>query len=107
LLYRVLSEAMINVRKHSRATRIGLSVHSPQRGVVAIAIWDNGVGGGEPFVENVGMALMRRRAEEIGAEVEYTRTFAEGGTTVVIRLRRPRPVTDPVISGMGTTSTST
>ena len=107
LLYRILSEAIINVRKHSRASRIGVTVRSPQRRVVEIAIWDNGVGDGGPFVENVGMALMRRRAEEIGAEVENERTSPEGGTTVVIRLRRPSPMTDAVINGIGTTATST
>jgi len=101
LLYRVVSEAVINVRKHSRATQIGVTVRSPQRGVAEIAIWDNGVGNGGPFVENVGMALMRRRAEEIGADVEHKRTSPGGGTTVVIRLRRPRPVSDTVINGSG------
>lgn len=88
LLYRIVSEAMINIRKHSRATRAGVTLRSPQRGVVEIAIWDNGIGDGGPFVENVGMALMRRRAEEIGAEVEYKRTSPESGTTVIIRLRQ-------------------
>jgi nitrate/nitrite-specific signal transduction histidine kinase len=100
------TEAIINVRKHSRATRAGVTVRSPQLGVVEIAIWDTGVGNGGPFVDNVGIALMRRRAEEIGAEVEYRRSLPEGGTTVIIRLRRYGPVTDALISGMGTTSPS-
>jgi len=101
LLYRIVSEAMINVRKHSRATRVGVTVSSPRPGVVEIAISDNGVGDGGPYVENVGMALMRRRAEEIGAELEYRQTSPEGGTTVSIRLRRHRPMTDVVIGGVG------
>lgn len=104
LLYRIVSEAMTNVRMHSRAAGVGVAVRSPQRGVVEIAVWDNGVGDGGPFVENVGMALMRRPAEEIGAEVEYERTSPAGGTTVIIRLRQHRPVTDAVISEVGTTS---
>jgi integral membrane sensor domain MASE1 len=106
LLYRIVSEAMINVRKHSRATRLGVTVRAPERGVVEIAIWDNGVGNGGPFVENVGLALTRRRAEEIGAEVEYRRTSPAGGTTIIIRLREPSPGLVAVISGMETASPS-
>jgi len=102
LLYRIVSEAIINVRKHSRATRAGVTVRSPQGGVLEVAIWDNGVGHGGPFVENVGMALMRRRAEEITGELEYKRTSSEGGTTVIIRLRQDRGIADAVINGTGT-----
>jgi len=102
LLYRVVSEAMINVRKHSRATRVGVTVGSPQPGVVEVAIWDNGAGDGGPFVENVGMALMRRRAEEIGADLAYTRTSPQGGTTVSVRLSRHHAMADLVVGGTGT-----
>jgi len=98
LLYRIVSEAIINVRKHSRATRVGVTARSPQPGVVEIAVWDNGVGDGGPFVENVGMALMRRRAEEIDGEMEYGRTSAAGGTTVCLRLRQHRPVMDTTLA---------
>lgn len=105
-LYRIMSEALINVRKHSRATRAGVTVRSPRHGIVEIAIWDDGVGNGGPFVENVGMALMRRRAEEIGADLECGRTSPEGGTTVIIRLRQHRGVTAAVTGEMGATSTS-
>jgi FixJ family two-component response regulator len=106
LLYRIVSEAIINVRKHSRATRAGVTVRSPQVGVVEIAIWDTGVGNGGPFVGNVGMALMRRRAEEIGAEIEYRRTLPEAGTTVIIRVGAGGPVTDAVVIGMETETSS-
>jgi FixJ family two-component response regulator len=104
LLYRIVSEAIINVRKHSRATRVGVTVRSPQLRVVEIAVWDNGVGNGGPFVDSVdsvGMALMRRRAEEIGADIECRRTLPEGGTTVIIRLGQHGPVTDAVLLGWG------
>jgi FixJ family two-component response regulator len=101
LLYRIVSEAIINVRKHSRATQVGVTLRSLPLGAVEIAIWDNGVGNGGPFVANVGMALMRRRAEEIGAEIEYRRTLPDGGTTVIIRLGQYGPVTDGAMVGWG------
>jgi two-component system nitrate/nitrite sensor histidine kinase NarQ len=89
LLYRIVLEAIINARKHSRGTVIGVSLRTPGPGALEIAIQDNGVGNGGPFGENAGMSLMRRRAEEIGAGIEYGATPG-GGTTVVVRLARPR-----------------
>jgi len=35
------------------------------------------------------MALIRQRAEEIGATVRYAATSPQGGTTVLVRLARP------------------
>jgi signal transduction histidine kinase len=92
LLYRIVLEAISNARKHSGGTFIGVSVRAPARGAVEIRISDNGAAGGGPFSENAGMALTRRRAEEIGAEMEYQPT-PDGGTAVVIRLGNaaPRP----------------
>jgi signal transduction histidine kinase len=85
LLYRIVLEAISNARKHSGGTFIGVSVRAPAPGAVEIRISDNGGAGGGPFSENAGMALMRRRAEEIGAGIEY-RSTSDGGTTVAIRL---------------------
>lgn len=88
LLYRIILEAIINARKHSRGTRIQVQLRPAAPGVIDVSIVDNGGGGGGPFAENVGMALMRQRAEEIGAAIRYAATPG-GGTTVVVRLTRP------------------
>jgi signal transduction histidine kinase len=93
LLYRIVLEAISNARKHSGGTFIGVSVRAPAPGAVEIRINDNGAAGGGPFSENAGMALMRRRAEEIGAGIEYQST-SDGGTTVAIRLGRAVPRSD-------------
>jgi signal transduction histidine kinase len=85
LLYRIVLEAISNARKHSGGTFIGVSVRAPVPGAVEIRISDNGAAGGGPFRENAGMALTRRRAEEIGAGIEY-RSTSDGGTAVAIRL---------------------
>src|SRR5262249_14277255 len=63
LLYRIVLEAIINARKHSKGTSIGVKIRAPEPGVVEISIHDDGIGDGGPFAENVGMALMSRRAE--------------------------------------------
>jgi signal transduction histidine kinase len=86
LLYRIVSEALINARKHSQGTALALRIRRPRPGVIEIAIADNGRGGGGPFKQSFGIDLMQRRAEDIGAEIEYKRTSSAGGTTVVIRL---------------------
>ena len=88
LLYRIILEAIINARKHSRGTRIQVQVRPAMPGVIDVSIVDDGGGSGGPFTENVGMALMRQRAEEIGAAIRYAAS-PEGGTTVVVRLTRP------------------
>ncbi len=85
LLYRIVLEAVNNARKHSRGTRIGVSVRTPVSGALEIRVSDDGRAQGGPFGENVGMALMRRRAEEIGATIDYGPTPG-GGTTVTVRL---------------------
>jgi signal transduction histidine kinase len=87
LLYRIVLEAIINARKHSGGSFIGVTIRTPASGAIEIAIQDNGAGGGGPFGENTGMALMRQRAEEIGAEIAY-QAGPEGGTSVVVRLTR-------------------
>ena len=93
LLYRIVLEAISNARKHSGGTFIGVSVRAPAPGAVEIRISDNGAAGGGPFSENAGMALTRRRAEEIGAGIDYQPT-SDGGTAVVIRLGNAAPRTD-------------
>jgi signal transduction histidine kinase len=88
LLYRIVQEAISNARKHSGGTRIEVRVRATAPGVIDIAIIDNGCGKSGSFTENVGMALMRQRAEEIGATIRYVASPG-GGTTVTIRLAKP------------------
>jgi len=89
LLYRIVLEGILNARKHSRGTRIEVRLRAATvPGAIDISIVDNGRGGGGPFVENVGMTLMRQRADEIGATIRYA-SFSPGGTTVVVRLFHP------------------
>ncbi|HTM11097.1 MAG TPA: ATP-binding protein [Verrucomicrobiae bacterium] len=86
LLYRIVSEALINARKHSQGTLITVRLRRPRLGIVEISVSDNGRGGGGPFEQSFGIDLMQRRAEDIGAAIEYKKTSTAGGTTVLIRL---------------------
>jgi signal transduction histidine kinase len=86
LLYRIVLEAIINARKHSGGTFVAVKVQRLQDGIIDISVSDDGGGDGGPFQENVGIPLVRQRADEIGARIEYKRTSSKGGTTLVIRL---------------------
>src|SRR5205814_7644305 len=88
LLYRIVLEAITNARKHSCGTRIRVRLRMVAPGTIEIAISDNGSAPDGPFKASVGMALMRQRAEEIGATIEHA-AAPEGGTAVMVRLLRP------------------
>ncbi|MEW6324027.1 MAG: ATP-binding protein [Nitrospirota bacterium] len=88
LLYRIVSEAIVNARKHAKGTLISLTLRQ-REDAIEISISDNGAAAESPFWESVGISLMRLRAEEIGASIGFHKSPA-GGTTVVIRLpKRP------------------
>jgi signal transduction histidine kinase len=71
-LLRIAQEALANARKHSRATRVRVSINH-SGGSLRFAIADNG-GGFDPDrageqCGHHGLSMMRERAEEIGAEL--------------------------------------
>lgn len=80
-------EALHNAARHARARRVTLAL--AHRGPFwELSVADDGVGfrGGAPRERHRGrgVAGMRRRAEEIGATLEW-REGSGGGTTVVLR----------------------
>ncbi|QNN53232.1 sensor histidine kinase [Nocardioides mesophilus] len=81
-LHRIAAEALANVVRHARASRVSLRVRDDRH--VRLEVSDDGVGlaaadsasGGS----GLGLASMRQRAEEVGGTLEVTSTQA--GTTV-------------------------
>jgi signal transduction histidine kinase len=87
-LYRIAQEALHNVVKHARATRVEilLDYHAEDR-VVSLSIADNGVGFDQSQVPagHMGLGTMGQRAASLGAE--YTVDSRLGvGTTVTVRV---------------------
>lgn len=75
----VVNEALSNVVRHARATKVAMTV-SAEGGHVSIVIVDNGIGPGEsPRLS--GLRNMRSRAEARGGWFEIT-TASSGGTQV-------------------------
>ncbi|MFA9438417.1 type IV pili methyl-accepting chemotaxis transducer N-terminal domain-containing protein [Uliginosibacterium sp. sgz301328] len=93
----ILQEALSNVRKHSGATRVDVTLHNglPLR----LEIRDNGRGFDEAIMAeragtHVGLSIMRERAERLGASLEF---IDDGGVTVVVTMNRAG--NDKVIDG--------
>lgn len=83
----MVQEALSNVRKHARATRVDLLVHRHPRW--RFEVMDDGCGfdmaGAPPDSTHVGLGIMRERAQRIGAMVQVESELGRG-TRVSIEL---------------------
>ena len=81
-VYRVIQEALTNIRRHSSATRVTVTVVEDDETVVA-EISDNGKGFDAERAAGFGLSGMRERAELAKGTLEVTAATAAGhGTTV-------------------------
>ena len=88
-LYRIAQEAMTNVRKHTQATQVWVTLEAtPQE--VSLEVRDNGQGmaasDGQPAEGGGGhgLTVMRERAEELGGTVVIKITPGEGTELKVV-----------------------
>ena len=88
-LYRIAHEAFNNIAKHARAHRAAASVVTDRSGLV-LQVEDDGVGFDLEAVtgDHMGLAIMRERAQEIGAEFRIER-IEPCGTRITVRLAAP------------------
>jgi len=90
VLYRIVQEALTNVAKHSRATRVAIHISRENR-IVCCSIEDNGVGfdrkaaqsNGKP--RGLGLIGMQERLNAIGGTLAIDSAIGQG-TKVSIRL---------------------
>ena len=86
----IVQEALSNVRKHARATRVWLDVQ--QQPQWRFEVRDDGEGflpeSGPPDETHVGMRIMAERADRIGASLDVLSTPGRG-TSIVLTLPRP------------------
>ena len=90
-IYRVAQEALANVARHARATRVTVSTHTgPRRFEVRVA--DNGQGfDGVARRSGMGLSNIAARAEGIGGRVSIT--SGSSGTEIVLSV----PLSDPAV----------
>lgn len=88
-LVRIVQEALANVRKHARASRVAVKVHR-NNGAVRVSIEDDGCGFDPellagPSDRHFGLAIMRERAGLIGADLTVD-SRPGAGTCVVVNI---------------------
>ncbi|MGO9932884.1 MAG: histidine kinase [Steroidobacteraceae bacterium] len=87
-ILRMAQEALHNVERHARATRVVVRLQSTDDGRLELRIVDNGVGFGPqaPRPGHYGLVGLREQAELIGAELRIDSQPHEG-TSICISLR--------------------
>jgi len=91
-LVRIIQEALLNIRKHTKAQNVRLSI-SAEEDHLYITIADDGSGFDPAEVEarsvdkgGAGLTNLRRRAKAIGGELSISRDLIGHGTKVTIIL---------------------
>jgi len=89
--YRVVQEALTNIRKHANATKINLRLQF-QKDKLLVEIHDNGQGfdrsqtlGSAISVGHMGLLGMKQRAEMLGGDIKI-KTDEGKGTTIILSL---------------------
>ncbi len=81
-LYRIAQEALNNILKHAKATRVTVRIHS-ENSRVALEIVDNGTGFDPDEMTDyggMGLASMRERAEKLGGSLTVLSKPGQGTT---------------------------
>ncbi|MFZ5558894.1 MAG: ATP-binding protein [Pseudomonadota bacterium] len=90
-VYRIVSEALTNVSKHSRARSVRVTVDMTGDRYV-ISVEDDGIGLGASAEQRIGMQfglnIMRERAQRLGGELHVEQRVGEGTR---VRLEFPQP----------------
>lgn len=84
-LWRVLQEALTNVRRHSRASNVSVTL-KVEGEVLVVEVADDGVGFDPGIPAGVGQGSMRERAAAVGGELKIE---SEPGRGTRVRLRVP------------------
>lgn len=82
--YRIVQEALTNVRRHARATSARIQLTRTEHELL-VTVSDDGIGLPRAPDPGVGLTSMRERATEVGGDCEVRRR-AGGGTEVAARL---------------------
>lgn len=84
VLLRAAQEAFANIRKHSRASAVTVTLMPVEHGV-RLSVADNGIGLADEQIEGFGLRGMRARARQVGGTMSVSPTPG-GGTTVTVEV---------------------
>jgi signal transduction histidine kinase len=84
--YRIAQEALNNVYKHAKASRASIHLHFRPDGSVMLRIIDdgNGIDPGDGHNHQLGLGIMRERAQEIGAGLTIESQPGQGTQVVAV-----------------------
>jgi signal transduction histidine kinase len=71
-IFRIVQEALTNVARHARATRVGVNLEAEDAGML-LTVWDDGVGlppGRADALDAFGLMGIRERARDLGGRAE-------------------------------------
>ncbi|WP_240933237.1 ATP-binding protein [Diaphorobacter sp. HDW4B] len=95
-LIRLAEEALTNVIKHSRATKVRVSCEQPSPARFIVRVEDNGIGFDVQTVQqtslNVGMRSMTARAARIAGKLKVESGACGTAVAVEVTLERPQPI---------------
>ncbi|NRQ32847.1 sensor histidine kinase [Nonomuraea sp. NN258] len=83
-VYRIVQEALTNVRRHAQATRARVVLRR-ERAALRLLVGDDGQGLPEEYRSGVGLSSMRERAAELGG-ISVVSAEPGGGTRVEVML---------------------
>ncbi len=82
--FRIAQEALTNVVRHARASRVALRLHE-DAGALCLDVGDDGVGFPAGTPKGLGLVIMRERAQSVGGHLDAT-SSQTGGTRIQARL---------------------
>jgi signal transduction histidine kinase len=90
-IYRVVQEALLNVLKHAKASRITITLSS-ESDVIDLVIKDDGKGFDshtllDASYKHLGLAIMKERIEFLGGQF-IIQSEHQKGTTIIIKLSK-------------------
>lgn len=85
MLFRILQEALLNIRKHAAARNVAVSFEQGADGAARLRIADDGAGFDPRGVQpgHFGLLTMRERAEALGGMLEVSSAPGQGAVLVV------------------------
>jgi signal transduction histidine kinase len=96
VLYRVAQEALTNVLKHTRASRVKLRLRYSRLGTITLVVADNGCGLQHvPPSESLGLAGMKERMQAIAGSFRLRSSYGRG---VVIRATYRPPAISQILN---------
>lgn len=82
-IYRIVQEALTNIRKHSFANNVRVLLHANIHGDYRILVENDGIGFEQPQTSNhkgehIGLTIMKERAKHLGGELDLESDPEEG-----------------------------